>query len=823
MDLQHILLARASRNIGYKGTGRGNFRRFERTVNQRRTHGTQLSENLTRILPSENSKEYIIPEESGVYLEIESEQGFSLAIESLDTNFCRLCNVHDYEDGSQSVTVFVPNDKRTPFLSRLEKYLLQSNARSSNRLFDNIANIRLVDLQDFWTSRAESYPEKDSVVWWEVWLSRKSTNRREVEEFQEFCRSRSLVTSTANIQFELYTVIAVKAKESDLAESITLVSCLSELRKIADTSSFILQQSPYDQAEWMKDIISRTEFDIDQNVSVLVLDHGINYTHPLLQHGIDSSYCFAWNTDWPMYDNHHQHGTMQAGVIFYGDISNHLLSDTTIKIGYDIESCRILSPGSENNKELYGSLTYFAVYEAEDKIGIQNRVISMAVTADHEGVTGQPTSWSSEIDQITFNGNHQRLFVLSAGNIRGNDISTDYENNVNRHSIEDPGQSWNAITVGAYTNKVEVSEHYYRSWSALSEAGDICPTSRTSNSWNWKNEAPVKPDIVEEGGNQLISSSKDSLTNADCVSLVTTADHTGGYVFRDHGETSAACALATRISANIWNIYPDYWAETVRALLVHSAGWTPKMIQYRESASNSGMQPRDSKEFMLRMFGHGVPSTRKALSSQNNYLTMIVQDEISPYKAHSGDLKFNEMHLVKLPWPEEELLELRNTKVRLRITLSYFIEPNPGRRSYSERFRYQSFGLRFKLINSNEDVDSFIQRTNIAEREDGFTGQADNTGWILGDHLRTRGTLHQDTWEGQASELALRNHIAILPVAGWWKQRKNKLFEAKDEMIVPYSLVVSLEVDDDIDIYSSVAQQVGIVNPVEIELPSGEI
>jgi hypothetical protein len=130
-------------------------------------------------------------------------------------------------------------------------------------------------------------------------------------------------------------------------------------------------------------------------------------------------------------------------------------------------------------------------------------------------------------------------------------------------------------------------------------------------------------------------------------------------------------------------------------------------------------------------------------------------------------LKFDEMHLAELPWPHEELLALGNTNVRLRVILSYFVEPNSGRRSYSERFRYQSFGLRFKLMNQDEDPDTFLRGVNMAEREDGFYCQADNSGWVLGDHLRTRGTLHQDTWERPASALSLRNSIAIVPVAEW--------------------------------------------------------
>ena len=68
-------------------------------------------------------------------------------------------------------------------------------------------------------------------------------------------------------------------------------------------------------------------------------------------------------------------------------------------------------------------------------------------------------------------------------------------------------------------------------------------------------------------------------------------------------------------------------------------------------------------------------------------------------------------------------------------------------------------------MNQDEDPDTFLRGVNMAEREDGFYGQADNSGWALGDHLRTSGTLHQDTWERPASALSLRNSIAIVPVA----------------------------------------------------------
>jgi hypothetical protein len=43
----------------------------------------------------------------------------------------------------------------------------------------------------------------------------------------------------------------------------------------------------------------------------------------------------------------------------------------------------------------------------------------------------------------------------------------------------------------------------------------------------------------------------------------------------------------------------------------------------------------------------------------------------------------------ELRWPHDVLAELGATLVRLRITLSYFIEPNLGRRGWKKRHRYR--------------------------------------------------------------------------------------------------------------------------------------
>lgn len=818
MDLEQLLLENIAQNINYAGTGRGNFERFSRTVDQKRSHGRTLLTRLEESLPEERAREYL-SEDPGTYLEIVSESGFPLAIESLDTKECKLCNVRT-EGDRVCATIFLLDDRRQVFINKLERYRKQDKGtQTHSTLFDNISEIRLANLRDFWTSNLEDFPDENQTIWWEVWLRRRSLRRTEVDEFLSFCENNEIQVGAGRIEFELQTVLAVRANTSQLRASLTLISCLVELRKVTDTGHFFLAQSPVDQRDWVDHLLEKTRFDINTATSVLIVDGGVNLNHPLLSPVLTDPNCSVWDVNWPKHDPRNDHGTRQAGLATYGDIAEVAPSDEEIFVNYCLESCRILPPAGSHDRELFGSLTYFSVTNAERLNPDFNRVISLAITADHDGITGQPTSWSSEIDQLSYDGEGQRLFVISGGNIRGHDVTHDYRENTRRHGIEDPGQSWNALTVGAYTKKIDVAEHEYRHWRALASRGDICPTSRTSVDWGWRNEAPIKPDIVEEGGNLLVSPDARDLTNADCVSLVTTSDISNRTLFSDHRETSAATALTSRIAAQLWSKYPDYWAETVRGLIIHSADWTDSMLAHKDNAINNGLRPKDAKEEMLRMFGHGVPNFERASSCSNQYLTLVVQDTIKPYKLKDGGLSFDEMHLIELPWPSEELIALRDSPVKLRVTLSYFIEPNPGRRSYSQRYRYQSYGLRFKLINPHEDPDLFVQRINLGERDGEYEGgQADGRGWVLGDQLRTRGTVHQDTWEGGASELALRNYLAVVPVAGWWKQRQSALMSAKDGERVSYSLIVSLDVGDaEADIYTPVEIRVDAANSVVVD------
>jgi hypothetical protein len=266
--------------------------------------------------------------------------------------------------------------------------------------------------------------------------------------------------------------------------------------------------------------------------------------------------------------------------------------------------------------------------------------------------------------------------------------------------------------------------------------------------------------------------------------------------------TSAATAQAARFCAVLSAHHPNFWPETLRALVVHSADWTEAMRAHFDQAGG-----RTARAQVLRRYGYGVPDLDRALRSASNAVTLIVQDSIRPFR----DGKMREIHFHDLPWPEEALAALGEAAVRVRVTLSYFIEPNPGRRGWKTKHRYQSHGLRFEVKGPTESLDEFRKRRNqsaLDQDENRPDSGADNDGWYLGPRARDRGSIHSDVLSGTAAEIAERGTIAVYPVTGWWKELAKR---DRSELGARYALVVSIESDEvDVDLWTPVASRVGV-------------
>lgn len=164
-------------------------------------------------------------------------------------------------------------------------------------------------------------------------------------------------------------------------------------------------------------------------------------------------------------------------------------------------------------------------------------------------------------------------------------------------------------------------------------------------------------------------------------------------------------------------------------------------------------------------------------------------------------------------------MELKETPVKLKITLSYYIEPGPGEIGWKDRYRYQSHALRFALKFSGDEDDEFIKRLSTASREeDENISSSSDKRWELGPNNRNKGSIHSDVWYTTATELSTCNMIGIYPVIGWWRERHHLESWNKNAR---YSLIVSLETPKtEIDLYTpiEIALKTPIPTPTEISI-----
>lgn len=783
--------------------------------------------------------------EPGTYLEFESPPGVKLKLDSLEDRRGKkrpieLVAVKDRPDGGQSAVVFVPQQKSENFNKKIEQYATTDtpvNGEPRHKdLVERIADISLAALEGIWTEDPETFPADPGVtVWWEVWL-RRSKEGGEYARFLEFADLARIQTSARRLQFEDRIVLLAKASSALLAGALDALSGdIVEVRGVAQGAAPFDAMDAVEQAEWVDELLDRTSGPEDGAPAVCVLDTGVNRGHRLLTNVLAEEDAHTVNPKWGATDHPKGcvgagHGTEMAGLAAYGNLAPLLASTHPFVLRNRVESVKILPPSGGNDEALYGAITATAASAVEIQAPNRLRCFSLSVTAPHLADKGQPTSWSAAIDALAtgraFDTGEQgfvyttradpgarRLFVVSAGNLvlPATDDGQDHLERSDQQVVHDPAQAWNALTVGASTDLAVIDDDgEHKDWKPVARHGDLSPHSTTSVEFA-RSKWPLKPDVVFEGGNVAHDGRQnlDSAVPGLCLLTTHYLPTTQRPLVLTCG-TSAATAQVARMGAVLQAEYPDYLPETIRGLIVHSARWTKRMEEELGDLKSANMKAR---ERFLRRYGFGVPSLVRAARSATDALTLVTEQKITPFTDKGT---YCDMHIYKLPWPKEVLERLNEATVRLRVTLSYFIEPNPGRRGWTKRYSYQSHGLRFRVKGGAEqtlaEFKKSLSKAVLAE-EESKPDHVPLSGWFIGDHASKRGSIHTNIWTGSARELAERDVLAVYGVSGWWKEQK------RERRVAPYSLIVSIETEEVTeDIWTPVANQVGLPTEVVVEL-----
>ncbi|MEW8560570.1 MAG: S8 family peptidase [Candidatus Thiodiazotropha sp.] len=796
----------------------------------RQQHGGRLLQQLGALRPEieqahSQQESAGMDEGFGLQVEFESFPDIELAFESLakERSGIELLNVR-HEESQTMATIFVPDGKLHILENLVAAYLDEGKDKinekkgtrkpSNQKLLDAIRNIRVASLKALWTDDPEVFPQSyEEALWWEVWLPVRGNRIAEVQRFTQLAESLDFRLAPGQIEFPERTVLLIYGSREQMQRSMMTLNSIAELRRGKETADFFDSLPPEDQPEWSDDLLQRLSIPVEGEVvpHVCVLDTGINSGHPLLTSALGSRDLHTIEPGWGTNDNQ-GHGTEMAGLALLGDMTPVLVSSEPVSIYHRLESVKLLDRNHSNSgdPEYHGYLTIQAVSYPEITAPDRQRVFSMAITARDARDRGRPSAWSATIDRLAVDyenqGETHRLFILSGGNVDDPNAWSQYPHSNSTDGIHDPGQAWNALTVGASTELVHITEPDTDDYQPIAPAAGLSPFSTTS--YTWQPHWPLKPDVVFEGGNAAQDAA--GAVWMPSLSLLTTNADTADRLFTTSNATSAATALAAGMAARLMAEYPNLRVETIRGLMVHSAQWTPEMR--RQFLSDPSNPNKGDVASLVRHCGFGQPDLERALWSVENSLTLVCEDSLHPFTREGSKAPtLRDMNLHRLPWPLQELEALGETEVEMWVTVSYFIEPNPSARGVKSRYRYESHGLRFDVKRPHESDDEFRQRINLAARdteEGSSTSSGDDPSWLLGTRNRHRGSLHSDIWRGPAADLASRGMLAVFPVSGWWKTRPK--LERYDQR-ADYSLLVSIRVPEvDVELYTAIENQIKI-------------
>jgi hypothetical protein len=785
-SFDHILLSGIGRSVDFTPVGKPGEQPPFPFLPNRRTHADKLSTEIKKVeevgADKVRAQARVLPKkERGLLVRFNSRTEYGIDLSFFRKSSHRLELLSSGGEGKRHVVrAFAPLKSFDVLERAAEKFGASSvnderQPRFSN-FFEQVERVSPAAVSKLWNPPTDAKLPKEGKHLWEVWV-----RPRVVRWVRKVAKNYNIEIDEHETEFPTATVIRMRGKYDDLSNLLIATAAVIEIRPASKVVPPPMDLTPLERVALVRAIKDRLQLAPDGCALTTILDTGVRYQHALLQGSLPPTRAHTILPAWPPEDVL-GHGTQMAGAALFGDLNKWLSKPGPIPLESGLESVAMIGAGWSG---LSGP-TYL-LDQALRKVERNSapRVYSISFRIPTERVDGAPTELSSHIDQLAFSRRGQkRLFCVAAGNIDQDPLLVgDYIGSNDRLGIETPGQSPNALTVGAYTALTSTN-----GMVAHAQPGDLCPTARTAIPWTI--HLAHKPDIVMEGGNRAIDDDGVSTKAAAELSVLTTCHEIPNRPFAAGSETSIATAAAAGLASRLMTAYPTLWPETIRGLVVHSAKWTPAML-----ARKSGRAKTATLQLIQR-FGWGVPNEERARRSASNALTLIVQDEMTPFKrSKNGGLQYSAMKFYRLPWPREALEAISAEQVSMRVTLSYFAEPHPLALSHKNLRDYFSHGLTFDVNEPDDGDDEAIARINAKHRAAGHKAGKKRraTNWTLGTELRARGTLRQDEWHGHASDLARKNGLSVFPEYGWWSSFKTSIApEAK----VRFALIVSIESSD---------------------------
>lgn len=221
-------------------------------------------------------------------------------------------------------------------------------------------------------------------------------------------------------------------------------------------------------------------------------------------------------------------------------------------------------------------------------------------------------------------------------------------------NLSTPAESMNNMTIGAVADCLKAG--IFQGISPQKEFPTLYTRKGHINLSKFKgkkNNLYFKPDVVECGGDYEKDGNfigTGSMATIDVLS----ADNTESF-YQDAG-TSFSAPLAANIAAQIKKVYPDIKLQSVKALILNA------------SSLDKIIFPVAHHIIRNRTAGHGLVNPEKSVLSNDDSITILIEDTISPEEFKSYPINFPEY------LRSEDLGKIRGI-LKITATLCFSFKP----------------------------------------------------------------------------------------------------------------------------------------------------
>lgn len=399
--------------------------------------------------------------------------------------------------------------------------------------------------------------------------------------------------------------------------------------------------------------------------TVAVLDTGLATNHSLLAPAVGDAQSFVPGRG-P--DDEEGHGTQVAGHVVFGDLEA-ILEAVHVHLEVRVLSGRILvrSESELDDTPLVANRIRQAV---EYFVRHYNcRIFNLSIGDLRKPyVGGHVRDLAAVLDELAFE--YGVLFIVSAGNFYGTeDVPKhwlrDYPEYLLNEAarIIDPAPAVNVLTVGSIAR---------RDWPHMSRRYPNDPGYQPIARTNWPSPftrtgpgpgGAIKPELVEYGGNWSYEGRTNNEVRYDrALGEVTTNHDVVSRPFTVVSGTSFAAPKIAHMAARVLARYPNMSSEAIRALLLAHAS-VPDEIEHGVDLT---------EEQVRTLVGYGRPDGERVLSSVENCVTLLAEDEIEESTHHFYEIPLPEDFMAPpLRRPREITVALAYTSMVRRTHLSY--------------------------------------------------------------------------------------------------------------------------------------------------------